>query len=274
MPIKLIATDLDGTFLARGDEIPPANLAAVRAALDAGMLFVAISGRSAENVSLLLAENGLSASPVVGCNGAQLWASAFGAPLETRHMAPSSAATVLDILMRAKLPFWCYGEKKMAHRQGWGIDSPFLARMRRAGVEITDDASAFADLVERGVYKFTCRVEPGLEAAFEATRDACGAVSGAEVTSSWVTNFEVMPRGVNKGEALARLCAKLNVSREEVMAFGDNDNDCPMLRWAGLPVAVANATPAVHALKTLVTAPCFEGGVGLAIKKYALRRNF
>ena len=53
--------------------------------------------------------------------------------------------------------------------------------------------------------------------------------------------LEIVREGVDKGRAIEALAGALGVAREEVMAFGDGQNDAPMIRWAGLGVAVENA---------------------------------
>jgi HAD superfamily hydrolase (TIGR01484 family) len=56
-----------------------------------------------------------------------------------------------------------------------------------------------------------------------------------------VTIGELTAPGVSKGLALATLARHLGVAREHVMAIGDQDNDLPMLQWAGLGLAMGNA---------------------------------
>ncbi len=62
------------------------------------------------------------------------------------------------------------------------------------------------------------------------------------VTRSGSSNIELRPKGSNKGEAIKRLSELLELKRDEVLAFGDNDNDVEMLSWAGIGVAVAGAS--------------------------------
>ena len=58
---------------------------------------------------------------------------------------------------------------------------------------------------------------------------------------------EVSAPGVTKAAALARWCDELGIAAVEVWAFGDMPNDLPMLTWAGVSFAVANAHPDVLA---------------------------
>ena len=68
--------------------------------------------------------------------------------------------------------------------------------------------------------------------------------------------------GVDKGSALAHLARRLGVAPEQTMAFGDNTNDLPMLRFAGASVAMANGEASVRRAARFVAPECDEGGVG------------
>ncbi|MGA8534604.1 MAG: HAD hydrolase family protein, partial [Candidatus Tumulicola sp.] len=75
-----------------------------------------------------------------------------------------------------------------------------------------------------------------------------------------------------KENALARLCADLKIQPARVLAIGDSRNDVPMLRWAGIGVAMGNAPLEVRQAVGRVTAPCDRDGVARAIERYALNR--
>jgi hypothetical protein len=67
------------------------------------------------------------------------------------------------------------------------------------------------------------------------------------VTTTDVEYLEFMALGVNKGVGVAAVARKYGVAAPEVMAFGDADNDVPMIEWAGLGVSMAEARPAAKA---------------------------
>lgn len=87
-----------------------------------------------------------------------------------------------------------------------------------------------------------------------------------EVTFSAETIVEVTGRGVTKGMALHDLCAATSVSPQRAVAFGDNQNDIPLLQSAGLGVAVANAIPSLKQVADRVTAAVDEDGVALVLE--------
>jgi hydroxymethylpyrimidine pyrophosphatase-like HAD family hydrolase len=69
--------------------------------------------------------------------------------------------------------------------------------------------------------------------------------------------------------ALQRLCADGCIPREAVLAIGDSPN-VPMLRWAGVGIAMGNAPLAVRTAVERVTASCEHDGVATAIERYVL----
>jgi Cof subfamily protein (haloacid dehalogenase superfamily) len=83
--------------------------------------------------------------------------------------------------------------------------------------------------------------------------------------------LEIMPKGVVKSFGLDKLTTILGIDQTAVMAMGDEENDLAMLEWAGLGIAMKNATPEVKALADVV-APVTndEHGVAWAIQTYIL----
>jgi 5-amino-6-(5-phospho-D-ribitylamino)uracil phosphatase len=71
---------------------------------------------------------------------------------------------------------------------------------------------------------------------------------------------EVMPRGVTKVSGISKLAASMGISMEEIMAFGDFNNDVEMLSAAGLGIAVENASPDAKAVANMVIGSVSENG--------------
>ena len=64
----------------------------------------------------------------------------------------------------------------------------------------------------------------------------------------------------------------LGIKQEEVMAIGDNENDLTMVEYAGIGVAMANATENVKNAADVLTASNEEDGVAEVINKYVLNK--
>ena len=150
-----------------------------------------------------------------------------------------------------------------------GDEIGFHERLRACGlVRVCAGERALEAALREGVFKLFAmsRTDDDVDGVLAARR-ACARLPHTELTSSWHNNFELMPAGVHKGWALETLACRLGIAREEVVAFGDSENDIPMLRWAGTGVAMANASEEVRAAADAVTGPCREGGVAQALHR-------
>ena len=79
--------------------------------------------------------------------------------------------------------------------------------------------------------------------------------------------LEVIPKVINKGQGIRDICKVLELPTEAVIAFGDAANDIPMLREAGVGVAMGNAQEAVKAAADLVTLSNNEDGIAAALEQ-------
>ena len=79
------------------------------------------------------------------------------------------------------------------------------------------------------------------------------ATSAPVASASCPNNVEINASDATKGAALLGLCKALSVDPAETLAFGDGLNDIPMLRAAGVGVAMGNAVEAVKALTGRMT---------------------
>ncbi|OJT75988.1 hydrolase, partial [Clostridioides difficile] len=88
-----------------------------------------------------------------------------------------------------------------------------------------------------------------------------------EVVSSGKINFEVMSKGTSKGIAVKKFCDILGIDSEEVICIGDNENDISMIKFAGLGIAMGNATDEVKSMADFVTDTNVNDGVAKALRK-------
>lgn len=275
--IRLIASDLDGTLLWNHNAIHPDNLAAIRDAMARGIRFAVASGRGPDSCGRLLTAHGFHEALIIGVNGCKVVERPFGPVLESHHFIEGAAEAVLDILARHGLEACLYAEdmivytseESLTYHEGMSARQAEEWNRTNATRKLFGD-KAVSEALRARPMKVFCTRNPGQEAAHERARAACAALPGVEMTSSWIDNFEVMPKGVNKGSALCSLAGRLGIRRQEVMAFGDCDNDLPMLSWAGVGVAMGNAVSSVKEGAAYRTGTNAEGGVAQGIRRWAL----
>ena len=80
--------------------------------------------------------------------------------------------------------------------------------------------------------------------------------------------ISVAPFATSKQAAINQICQTNNITAPQVMFIGDGNNDVSALAWAGVSVAVANATGQAKCAAKEVTAAVHEAGFARAIARY------
>lgn len=131
-------------------------------------------------------------------------------------------------------------------------------------LNLVDDIAEFVDWK---LHKILLCGEPGELKEVESKLKAKFA-DDVDIYLSAPWFLEVMPNGVNKGLGVEKVCADMEISMDEVMAFGDNYNDIPMLEMAGLGIAMGNAEDEVKNSADYVTDTCDLDGIAKALGKF------
>lgn len=249
----MFACDLDGTLLTSAGLITPRTRAAVRAVQDAGHLFVLATGRPVRDVLPIVRD--LRCSPLAVCgNGSITYDFATQAVVDYAAIPEAALGGALATL-RALVPDIRFGAERQLEfllEEAFELPSELLAPALTG-----PDLAALLDV--RGVGKLIVQAPGDAADYYDAVRAALP--EGFEVTRSTSLFCEVTRTGVDKAAALGRLAASLGVPAHATVAFGDMPNDLPMLRWAAVAVAVANAHPEVSAAAQEHTATNDEDGV-------------
>jgi len=91
------------------------------------------------------------------------------------------------------------------------------------------------------------------------------------VASRWVETFmDINLRGVDKSVGISKVMEYYGLSLREAMAFGDGGNDVPMVRDAGIGVAMGNACEELKAVADYVTLSVDDDGIEAALQHYGL----
>jgi hydroxymethylpyrimidine pyrophosphatase-like HAD family hydrolase len=237
-PVRLIATDIDGTLVRYGGQASERTLAALRAAEAAGIAIVLVTGRPPRTARIVAEELGVH-GPAICANGALIVDLPVVRVLRDVRIEGALATQLVAELTDAIPGLVLAWERGLE----WGRDEawPVLAvgpaaRRLSGGVIGPVDAE-----VARGVSKLMCYLSG--EDPDAVVQQVCEVLAGrAEVTTATSPPLaEITARGHDKREALEWLCGRVGVAREEVLAIGDGPNDLPMLLWAGRGVAMGNA---------------------------------
>lgn len=266
-PIRLIASDVDGTLLNSRGEISPENIAAIRAAHEQGIIFAIASGRFPENVYVRIREYGLSC-PIIGTNGCCITDESLH-PIFTAAMEPQAAEEVMQVLFDFKADFFmfnthsiCTSSVSLPHHSE--ISQP--GKIEALGFTYYHGRTEMEQCVKLPVHKYyICEGRPG-----DPLWQRLQKIPGIALTQSGDTNIEVIPVGVDKASGVAMLARHYGIPLSQVMTLGDHENDIPMLAVAGWGVAMGNATENARNAARIVTATNDQNGLAQAIRTYAL----
>ncbi len=265
-PVRLVATDLDGTFLSPDGSVSAENSAAVLAAQQAGLTVVFATGRPVRWLDVIRDLPGAHPT-VIASNGAALYDLGSGELIDRICIDPESALAAVRHIREA-VP-----DAGFAFESGtrFGYEPPYSPWPADDG----SDPAVFTGPAEQIAYEHefvkmlvqSHSVHP--DDLLHLVRDLVGdTLTG---THSQVRDYglvEISAPGVTKASMLRRFCDRLGVQARHVAAFGDMPNDVDMLTWAGRPHVVANAHPALLGLDFPVVASNAESGVGRTIMSW------
>jgi Cof subfamily protein (haloacid dehalogenase superfamily) len=264
-PIRLVATDLDGTLLRSDGTISARTVRALEAVRARGIPIVIVTARPPRTVRTLTRQ--IAGGLAICGNGAILYDLAREAIVAQTRLSAAITHALIEEL-RAAIPGVTFAIEA-GLRYG---EEPDYAPTER---DPTDGELQIADalaLGDEGVTKLIVR-HPAWALDTLLTRVEALIGTRAAATHSGAPFVEVAAPGVTKAAALATLCAQRGIAQDEVLACGDGLNDLPLLTWAGRGIAVANAHPAVLAAATAITATNDEDGVAAVLERVVSRRS-
>ena len=273
--IRLIALDMDGTLLDDDHAtIPPRNTAALRAAAAQGVKIAIASGRC----WALIRETAAQLDTVhygITSNGAFTWDAAARKAIRKFPMDQQQCLHIIDVLNKWNVVYELYvdGENYVESAQLDGVElhfhdilTPEFFEVYLRNTTLVPDMRAFIATCQPEKFDIFY-IPPEHRAEILADLHRTGELSYAGALG---VNLEMTAPNVHKGRALAALAAELGLTSDQVMAFGDADNDLEMLEWAGWSFAMENATDQAKAAAKFVTGLNREGGVGMAVEKFCL----
>ncbi len=101
---------------------------------------------------------------------------------------------------------------------------------------------------------------------FEAVMAEIKKIEGLETCKSLETSFDVMAKGVTKATGIEAIRSHYDIPLEDVIAFGDNENDMDMISYAGVGVAMSNATEALKKVANYIAKSNDEDGLMHALE--------
>src|SRR5262245_58248676 len=270
---RMLVVDVDGTLLGSSRRVTPRVRAAVRAALDAGVLVTLATGRWFRSAQPVAADLGIEL-PIILHNGALVKDSLTGEILDHCHLPRDLAAGALEVICRHGLQPIVYqnafaGELLLAGPPE--RDTPATRRylagkegLRRVPLEALLDEG---DPLEIVVAELAERADPLVG---ELARGRWRTVTSMSLSVAEARLVEVLAPECSKTGAIRRLGDRIGIGLDQVMVVGDNFNDLDMIEAAGLGIAMANAPAGVRERAAWVAPHVEADGLAVAIERYLL----
>lgn len=267
---KAIFLDLDGTLLNDQKEITPGNREALQEALRQGHRVIITTGRALPSTMDLTARLGLSREGcyLIAFNGGMLY-DLHRKRVVTQNTIPVGLANELfDVFDRAGIHLQTYDRTGVVIPPRW-----------------EDEGLREYCAINRISYRILphCQEAPckmlamrmGDAAPILALREDIVRKYGDRIDCFFSSDIylEIVPKGVNKGQAIIALCSSLGVPPENTIAVGDAENDLSMIAMAHIGVSMANGTPAAKAAADYITThDNNHDGVAEVVHKFILNQ--
>ena len=274
---------MDGTLLSSHGVLSERNRQAISLARERGVRVAVVTGRRFRDARPLALELGLDA-PIISHNGALTKHARSLETISVSLLPLEAARAVLAIGREHKLDAMVSDD-----HEGAGVlvydhinedNVPFqryIQWARRIHGDEAEEAvrrvdSLFDYLQHEPVhisFSGTCATMERLAETLKRELDEAVKVFATVYPRLDFTLIDVLHPQVSKGTGVAAAAAEAGITRQEVMAVGDNFNDLEMLEFAGTPVLMGNADTALREQTNFhVTATNDEDGVALAIEKF------
>lgn len=272
MDKKILFLDLDGTLLNDQKEITAGNRRAMEEALGLGHRIVVASGRPLKSSLAQAKRLGLAGEGcyVIAYNGAVIYDCSAGKPIFRHTLEMDDLYCVFDEARRRGCYIQTYDREDVVFEEGGNVETA-KRYCEAIGMEYRVIQDVRKDVKEAPVKALLIDYQDPKPLADMARWIGDHMAGRVDCFLSSPYLLEVVAVGMNKGAAVAALCGLLDVPVEHTVAAGDQANDIPMLRAAGVGVAMANGTAEVKAAADYVTVrDNNHDGIEEAIQKFLL----
>ncbi len=271
MTVKLIASDLDGTLLTDKKELSSGTRKALDMAAAQGIYIVPATGRSFESVPAMIREY-QGVEYLITANGGAVYSTVEKRRIYQQLLRPESVKAAIAVRKREQMVMEVvidgvpYAEEEYVRDPIRYLATEYGAKYIRATRRPVKDIFQFAaeHVAELDSISFVCSHEDR-DRLYRSLEDE---IPDIYVTSSVSNLLEIGHKDAGKGKTLLWLLDYLGISPEEVMAFGDADNDSSMLKAVKYGFAMGNATENCKKSAAYLTGTNTEDGVASAILSY------
>ena len=271
MKYRVLVTDLDGTLVTEEKKITGRTKDAVREMMKQGGTLILSSGRPSHGIWHVARELELEQKGgyILSYNGGELLDCRDGSVKFSVTIPKNRIPEIIKLSRDYETAILTYEGDDVITESGEDFYVHGEARNVKMNVREVEDLISYltfpvVKLMMVGTEEKIAEMEP-------IVREALG--EEFSVFRSEAYHLEILPAGIDKGSGLRRTLEFLGDSAEECIACGDYDNDIPMVREAGLGVAMENGCPAIREAADYITDSNEADGVAKVIEKFMLGKE-
>ena len=264
----LIASDVDGTLLDPDERVTVRTRQAVAAAVAGGAHFVLATGRPPRWIPPVV--EALGFAPMAVCaNGAVIYDAATDRVISARTLSVDALTELAEIAARV-VPGAGLAAERIGRSAHDTATPQFVSAPGYEHAWLNPDNTdvSHEDLLSAPAVKLLVR-KPGMPSSeLAAVLNRHVGLLGDVTYSTNDGLVEISAIGISKAVGVEQVARPLEISAEDVVAFGDMPNDVPMLLWAGHGVAMGNAHPEAVAAANEVTAHNGDDGLARVLERW------
>lgn len=263
--IKLLVFDIDGTLVpSKASTMSPSTIKALQKAHENGCLEIIATGRCSYFIPPIIKETLKNANYFITINGAlitdQNMSTIIKHPISIEQFNHAyEMACKYDVALGFK-----FEHAVVVYR-----NYQDYIKVYTNGIEYPD---RLIDNTKLHDYHLTH--EMPMDIFIIGDNDKLQALAKEFGQLTWVYAYdramEAYQPTVSKAEGIKYLLERLNLTREQVMAFGDGENDIEMLEYAGIGIAMGNAHDEVKKHADFITKNCEDNGIEYALKHFKI----
>lgn len=268
MKYKMVSTDFDDTLLRDDNTISPYTRKVIEKYISAGGVFMINTGRMVSSIVKRAKELNLKGK-AVGYQGAMIYDLEQEKIIYHNPLDYQTAYKVIKKFESLDLVVHVYIDDKLYYKELTEFSEGYEKISDVKGIALNEELSEYVLKNKLSVTKVLAHSEPDVVAKLlkETEKEFGGSVYCCRSKPYFL---EVLKFDSNKGLACKFIADSLGIGMEDVLAFGDSNNDIPMLKMAGLSFAMENGLEEAKAAAKAVCESNNDDGVAKMIEKYCL----
>ena len=264
--IRAVFFDIDGTLLDSSGQVPESALASIKKLHDQGVLIGICTGRNPSETRKFINDySNLHTDIVIYANGAL--AEFKGELIVDKPISKNDVKRVVDELNLQHIPYWLSGKEQ------WYFSIQDLSDIKTILINEEWKRSDYFEPdyhLKNDVYMGEIFLGKSRKYKVLKSIENIDLVQGMLSGGGYGPIADFYSKSVNKATGVSDCLSELHMSPNEIMVFGDSFNDIPVIRLAGIGVAMGNSSDDVKSTASFVTKDINADGIEYALMHFGL----